>query len=116
MAVTAVAMEDMEVTGTERGLLRPKLSQDTFPEDMEDMVVMAVAMGDMEVMVMERGLLRPRLSLLLKLLLKPMLSQDIFPEDMAAMEAMEIMVNCYNCFSFPPLTSSINWPQDTKAE
>ena len=33
-----------------------------------------------------------------------------------AMEAMDIMVNCYNCFSFPPLTSSINWPQDTKAE
>jgi len=64
MAVMAVAMEDTVVMVMERGLLRPKLSPDTFPEDMEDMedmVVMAAAMEDMEVMVMERGplMLRP---------------------------------------------------------
>ena len=58
----AVAMEDMEDTDMARGPLRPKLmlSQDTCPEDMEDMgdmAVMAVVMEDMEVTVMERGLL-----------------------------------------------------------
>ena len=97
----------------------PQLRLATFPEDMEDMVVMAAAMEDMEVMVMERGplMLRPQLKL--------MLSQDTFPEDMVdmvvmavAMEAMEedIMVNCYNYFSFPPLTITMNWPQNKKVE
>ena len=63
------------------------LSQDTFQEDMEDMEDMAVMAVAMVVMAV-------------------------------AMEAMEedIMVNCYNYFSFPPLTITINWPQDTKVE
>ena len=90
------------------------LSQDIFPEDMAAMVVMEAmeAMAAMAVDTTARG--RPKLDMAVMAVAMAVM------EDMAAMavdmEAMDIMVNCYNCFSFPPLTSSINWPQDTKAE
>ena len=118
------------------------LSQDTFPEDMADMVVMAVAMEDMEVTVMERGRLKLKLDMAVMAVdMVVMEDMEAMAVDMAvmargrpkldmavmavamvvmavAMEAMEedIMVNCYNYFSFPPLTITINWPQDTKVE
>ena len=108
MAVAMVVMEAMEDTEDmavdmvmARG--RPKL-------DMAVMAVAMVVMEDMEAMavdmVMARG--RPKLDMEVMAVATVVMA--------AAMEAMEedIMVNCCNSFSVPPLTITTNWPQDTK--
>ena len=75
------------------------------------MVVME-AMEVMEVMAVDTVMARGRPKLDMAVMAVAMVVMAV------AMEAMEedILVNCYNYFSFPPLTITINWPQDTKVE
>ena len=105
MVVMAVAMEDMEVTAMERGRLKLKL-------DMAVMAVDMVVMEDMEAMAVDMVMARGRPKLDMAVMAVAMVVMAV------AMEAMEedIMVNCYNYFSFPPLTFTMNWPQNKKVE
>merc|ERR1712147_40903 len=104
-AVMAVAMEDMEVMVMERGRLMLKL-------DMAVMAVDMVVMEDMEAMAVDMVMARGRPKLDMAVMAVAMVVMAV------AMEAMEedIMVNCYNYFSFPPLTFTMNWPQNKKVE
>ena len=105
MVVMAVAMEDMEVTVMERGRLKLK-------PDMAVMAVDMVVMEDMEAMAVDMVMARGRPKLDMAVMAVAMVVMAV------AMEAMEedIMVNCYNYFSFPPLTITMNWPQNKKVE